>query len=114
MLTASSGYVKKRNKIYLRIWRTSEREPCYIYRQFHRTGPSLGLYWKLQRSAKRRGCLISYSQAEPGIELTQPRTHLLAEPCIHTSRNIPLCQALSADKASGHTGLGKKVLPRLR
>ena len=47
MLTASSGYVKKRNKIYLRIWRTSEREPCYIYRQFHRTGPRLGLYWKL-------------------------------------------------------------------
>ena len=47
MLTASSGYVKKRNKIYLRIWRTSERETCYIYRQFHRTGPRLGLYWKL-------------------------------------------------------------------
>ena len=35
----------------------------------------------LQRSAKRRGCLLSYSQAEPGRELMQPRKHLLAEPC---------------------------------
>ena len=25
--------------------------------------------------------MLSYSQTEPGIELTQPRTHLLAEPC---------------------------------
>ena len=37
----------------------------------------------VQRSAKRRGCLLSYSQAEPGRELTQPRKHLLAEPCSH-------------------------------
>ena len=35
----------------------------------------------LQRSAKRRGCLLSYSQAEPGRELTQPSLRLLAEPC---------------------------------
>ena len=35
----------------------------------------------VQRSAKRRGCLLSYSQAEPERELTQPRKHLLAEPC---------------------------------
>ena len=35
----------------------------------------------VQRSAKRRGCLLSYSQAEPGRESTQPRKHLLAEPC---------------------------------
>ena len=35
----------------------------------------------VQRSAKRWGCLLSYSQAEPGRELTQPRKHLLAEPC---------------------------------
>ena len=35
----------------------------------------------LQRSAKRRGCSLSYSQAEPGRELTQPRKHVLAEPC---------------------------------
>ena len=35
----------------------------------------------LQRSAKRRGCLLSYSQAEPGRELTQPSPRLLAEPC---------------------------------
>ena len=34
----------------------------------------------LQRSAKRRGCLLSYSQAEPGRELTQPSPRLLAEP----------------------------------
>ena len=35
----------------------------------------------VQRSAKRRGCLLSYSQAEPGRELTQPSPWLLAEPC---------------------------------
>ena len=35
----------------------------------------------VQRSAKRRGCLLSYSQAEPGRELTQPSPRLLAEPC---------------------------------
>ena len=32
---------------------------------------------------KKDGCLLSYSQAEPGRELTQPSPHLLAEPCIH-------------------------------
>ena len=31
-----------------------------------------------------RGCLLSYSQAEPGRELTQPSPHLLAEPCTMT------------------------------
>ena len=36
---------------------------------------------EVQRSAKRRGCLLSYSQAEPGRELTQPSPRLLAEPC---------------------------------
>ena len=36
----------------------------------------------LQRSAKRCSCLLIYSQAEPGRELTQPRPRLLAaEPC---------------------------------
>ena len=35
----------------------------------------------VHRSAKRRGCLLSYSQAEPGRELTQPSPRLLAEPC---------------------------------
>ena len=35
----------------------------------------------VQRSAKRRGCLLSYSQAEPGRALTQPSPRLLAEPC---------------------------------
>ena len=34
-----------------------------------------------QRSAKRRGCLLTYSQAEPGRVLTQPSPRLLAEPC---------------------------------
>ena len=42
----------------------------------------------LQRSAKRRGCLLSYSQAEPGGELTQPSPRLLAEPCMTLSSNI--------------------------
>ena len=41
----------------------------------------------VQRLAKRRGFLLSYSQAEPGRELTQPRTHLLAEPCTITSNS---------------------------
>ena len=35
----------------------------------------------VQGSAKRWGCLLSYSQAEPGRELTQPSYRLLAEPC---------------------------------
>ena len=35
----------------------------------------------VQRSVKKRGCLLSYSQAEPGRELTQPSPRLLAEPC---------------------------------
>ena len=35
----------------------------------------------LHRSTKRCGCLLSYSQAEPGRELTQPSPRLLAEPC---------------------------------
>ena len=39
----------------------------------------------IQRSAKRRGCLPSYSQAEPIRELTQSSPRLLAEPC--KSRN---------------------------
>ena len=30
---------------------------------------------------KRRGSLLSFSQAEPGRESTQPRKHLLADPC---------------------------------
>ena len=31
---------------------------------------------------KKCGCLLLYSQAEPGRELTQPSPSLLAEPCI--------------------------------
>ena len=42
---------------------------------------SLSLIVIIQRSAKRWGCLLSYSQAEPGRELTQPSPRLLAEPC---------------------------------
>ena len=45
---------------------------------------SLEIYFailKVQRSAKRRGCLLSYSQAQPGRELTQPSPCLLAKPC---------------------------------
>ena len=51
----------------------------------------------VQRSAKRRGCLLSYSQAEPGRELTQPSPCLLAEPCIYigTARcSNSLCKIL--------------------
>ena len=45
----------------------------------------------VQRPAKRRGCLLSYSQAEPGRELSNlasPR--LLAEPCISHPPQIGL------------------------
>ena len=48
--------------------------------------PLLLAAWKgqedVQRSAKRRGCLLSYSQAEPGREVTQPSPRLLADHCI--------------------------------
>ena len=37
------------------------------------------LIYRVQQ--KRRGCLLSYSQAEPERELTQPSPRLLAEPC---------------------------------
>ena len=43
--------------------------------------PKRGRFRHIQRSAKRRGRLLSYSQAEPGRELTQPSPRLLAEPC---------------------------------
>ena len=42
-------------------------------------GPQISM--NVKRSAKRRGSLLSYSQAEPRRELTQPRKHLFAEPC---------------------------------
>ena len=41
----------------------------------------------MQRLAKRRGFLLSYSQSEPRRALTQqPRKHLLAEPCTYILR----------------------------
>ena len=43
----------------------------------------------LQRTAKRRGCLLSYSQAEPGRKLTQPSPCLIAEPFIGSGDPIP-------------------------
>ena len=43
---------------------------------------------KLQGSAKRQGCLLSYSQAEPGRESTQPSPCLLAKPC-RASPQVP-------------------------
>ena len=36
---------------------------------------------RVQRSVKWRGCLLSYSQAEPGRELTQPSLCVSVEPC---------------------------------
>ena len=49
------------------------------------SGPSGAVPTFLYRDRqKRRGCLLSYSQAEPGRELTQPRKHLFAEPCMNT------------------------------
>ena len=41
------------------------------------------------KSTKGRGCLLGYSQTEPGRELTQPSPRLLAEPC--TLRLWNLC-----------------------
>ena len=46
-----------------------------------RTSSFASVSKELQRSAKRRGCLLSYNQAEPGRELTQPSPRLFAEPC---------------------------------
>ena len=44
----------------------------------------------IKSSAKRLGCLLSYSQAEPGRELTQPSPCLLAEPCSTEIIQYPL------------------------
>ena len=38
-------------------------------------------YLKRANTKIGKKCLLSYSQAEPGKELTQPRKHLLAKPC---------------------------------
>ena len=58
---------------------------------WHVLGANMFLIRLIQRSAKRRGCLLSYSQAEPGRELTQPSLRLLAEPRICVlSDNIDL------------------------
>ena len=62
----------------------------------------------LQGSAKRRGCLLSNSQADPGRELTQPSPRLLAEPCIGSGPvnddRVP--------KVMGAAPLGLHWLPR--
>ena len=50
-------------------------------------GTPTGLPMTIQGSAKRLGCLLSYSQAEPGRELTQPIPRLLAEPCTRLALN---------------------------
>ena len=52
----------------------------------------------IQRSAKRRGCLLSYSQAEPGRELTQPIPRLLAEPCIASNSKLMASEAMVASE----------------
>ena len=48
----------------------------------------------IQRSAKRRGCLLSYSQAEPGRELTKPSPRLLAEPCNVATKDDRVCDSI--------------------
>ena len=53
-------------------------------------GRGIILTVQIQRSEKRRGCLLSYSQAEPGRELTQPNPRLLAEPCMARKRKVRL------------------------
>ena len=45
-------------------------------------------YLHLQRLAKSHGCLLSYSQAEPGRKITQPSPRLLAEPCMLLSDDL--------------------------
>ena len=54
---------------------------------------------EVQRSAKRRGCLLSYSQAEPGRELTQPSPRLLAEPCTEIGKKAWLFAKLQPGRA---------------
>ena len=56
------------------------------------------------RSAQRRGCLLSYSQAEPGRELTQPSPRLLAEPCTLTSYVDAPFQPLSSLELNSEGG----------
>ena len=64
----------------------------------------------VQRSAKMRGCLLSYSQAEPGRELTQPKPRLLAEPCILSPSFSPSVNArkggdsFAGDNSDGRQG----------
>ena len=48
----------------------------------------------VQRSAKGRGCLLSYSQAEPGRELTHPSPRLLAAPCRMFNGAFRACPSL--------------------
>ena len=43
-------------------------------------GSCLELAWFLNTEIGKKACLLSYSQAEPGRELTQPSPRLLAEP----------------------------------
>ena len=40
---------------------------------------------------KRWGCLLSYSQAQPGRDITQPSLRLLAKPCNYNSVSPTSC-----------------------
>ena len=61
----------------------------------------------IQRSAKRRGCLLSCSQAEPGRELTQPIPRLLAELCTINLKGLHL----TAIKVISHPRVRRKSFP---
>ena len=64
----------------------------------------LELFCKLKYGNKaiRRGCLLSYSQAEPEKELTQPSKHLLAEPCTKSIRHKPGVKLLRTSSTAFH------------
>ena len=61
-----------------------ESDPSQSVNQYEEDNTGIG---------KKRGSLLSYSQAEPGRELTQPSPSLLAEPCTvplsHLSTTLP-------------------------
>ena len=68
------------------------RNECLVWYkrlQRYRTNILQNIHIHVQRLAKRRGCLLSYSQVEPGRELTQPSPCLLAEPCTCIFHGLP-------------------------
>ena len=85
-LSPRAEHLERTSKIHSSGARERENYPLLLRRRssgeiFQISPPPSSPPLAIQRSAKRRGCLLSYSQAEPGRELTQPSPCLFAEPC---------------------------------